>query len=505
MQHSLDQAIALRRSAPARCPDGRFEGRGIVICAGGKRYFTCAWVLIAILRRVHRCALPIQVWHLGRREMSEEMRILLEEEGVEVVDAEAVVAMHPARVAGGWPLKPYAIAHSRFREVLYLDADTVPLVDPEQAFAWAAYMDNGLLLWPDAVDVKATNPVWTRLGLAPVDRASLDSGVLLADKTRAWDLLDLAVALNEHCDEVYDLIHGDKDTFLLAALLLDRTFGCVAHRPFLFDWDMVQRDPAGEPFVHHRSGAKWHLNQPNRPLAVPGLMPACEAALADLRRRWSGTVFHPPERSSRARAEEARLAALRHVRLLSARTPLRNVELLPGGRVGGERDYEQHWAVIDGDGALRLRFYGYDEPLATLEWSGNGTWIGLGREPGNEIVVAEQGPSAALELDEVPLPTRSASELVAALVQPAWFAAGYDADRAASLAAALSLINDAFDDVPEQVVRRMSPLGAAPWLAFRDQLVSQLAARRDQRLALARRSDKNWPRVLSPNHYVRPA
>ncbi|MDR3469698.1 MAG: hypothetical protein P4M07_27525 [Xanthobacteraceae bacterium] len=505
MQPSLEQAIAIRQSAPARCPDGRFEGRGIVICAGGKRYFTCAWVLIAVLRRVHRCTLPIQVWHLGRREMSEEMRILLEEEGVEVVDAEAVVAMHPARVAGGWPLKPYAIAHSRFREVLYLDADTVPLVDPEQAFAWAEYMDNGLLLWPDVVDVRATNPVWARLGLAPVERASVDSGVLLADKTRAWDMLDLAIALNEHCDEVYDLIHGDKDTFLLSALLLNRTFGFLAHRPFLFDWDMVQRDPSGEPFLHHRSGAKWFLDHPNRPLVAPGLMPACEAALADLRRRWSGTVFQPPERSTLARAEEERLVALRHVRLQSGGSQPRDVELLPGGRVGAGREYEQHWAVIDGDGAPRLRFYGYDESLATLDKTSDGAWVGLGRAPGNDIVVAEPGTRAASKLDDVPLPTRSSADLVAALAQPAWFAAGYDADRAASLAAALSLVNDAFDDVPEQVLRQMSPLDAAAWRGFRDQLVSQLAARRDQRVELVRRSEKNWPRVLSPNHYARPA
>src|SRR5262245_28925793 len=100
MQSSLDRAIAERLSAPARYAAGRFDGRGIVICAGGQRYFTCAWVLISILRRVHRTALPIQVWHLGRREMSEEMRILLCEEGIEVVDAEAVVARYPARLAG---------------------------------------------------------------------------------------------------------------------------------------------------------------------------------------------------------------------------------------------------------------------------------------------------------------------------------------------------------------------------------------------------------------------
>ena len=90
--------------------------------------------------------------------MSEEMRLLLVEEGVDVVDAETIVARYPTRLRGGWPLKPYAIANSRFREVIYLDADTVPLVDPQLAFTWEAYRDNGLLLWPDIVDLRATNP-----------------------------------------------------------------------------------------------------------------------------------------------------------------------------------------------------------------------------------------------------------------------------------------------------------------------------------------------------------
>src|SRR5215469_1938870 len=98
MQSWLEQAITRLRSSPAGAPVDRFDERGIVICAGGTRYFTCAWVLISILRRVHRTALPIQVWHLGRREMSDEMRILLSEEGVEIVDAEMVAARYPARL-----------------------------------------------------------------------------------------------------------------------------------------------------------------------------------------------------------------------------------------------------------------------------------------------------------------------------------------------------------------------------------------------------------------------
>src|SRR5690242_6496630 len=200
----LRQAIA-ERGRPLY-PVGRFDGRGIVTCAGGPRYFTCAWVLVWLLRQIYRIDLPIQVWHLGAAEMSEAMRLLLEAQRVDVIDAEGVIARFPARITGGWPLKPYAIAHSRFREVLYLDADVVPLVDPLAAFDWTDYRDRGLLLWPDLIDIKASNPIWATVGLEPRDCISIDSGLLVVDKFRSWGTLDLAVLLNEHVEEVYRAI-----------------------------------------------------------------------------------------------------------------------------------------------------------------------------------------------------------------------------------------------------------------------------------------------------------
>ena len=503
MQASLCQAIERRRTSPAEYPDGRFEGRGIVICAGGERYFMCAWVLVSILQNVHRTPLPIQVWHLGRREMSEEMRLLLFERGIEVVDAEIVAARHPARLAGGWPLKPYAIAQSRFREVLYLDADTVPLAAPQLAFEWNEYRENGLLLWPDIVDIKKTNPIWARLNLEPIDQGSIDSGILLADKARAWDVLDLAILMNERWDEIYDALYGDKDTFLLSAQLLKRTFGLIPHRPFVFEWDLVQRDPAGDPFLHHRTASKWLLHYPNRPLAEPSLMSSCEAALAELRSRWSGRVFHAPERSQQARAEEARLIAVRTFRFEPATGGAQDIELLPGGRIGAAMSLERHWAVVDRDGALLLQFY--DTTLTEkFEKLQDSSWRGVSCAPGFEVRLKERHVGAA-SLSEDDRVSRSAEYLVAALAEPALFAVGYDEERAMALASALSLLNDMFDDVPEQVIRHQFRHAASlQWRSFLNQLVSKLTSARDRRIALVDSERKIGPRALDPAHYERP-
>ena len=382
MQSTLYQSLEHRRNSPARYAEGRFDGRGIVICAGGPRYFICAWVLVSVLRNTFRIDLPIQVWHLGQAEMDEEMRSLLEGMNVEVVDAETVVARFPARVAGGWPLKPYAILNSRFREVLYLDADTVPLTDLRAVFEWPLYRENGMLMWPDIVDMKATNPIWRKLGLDPRDCASVEAGILLADKERVWNILDLSVLLNEHVEEIYSDIYGDKDTFLLASLLCGYDLKLVPHRPFIFDVDLVQRDLDGEPFVQHRTGAKWTLRGSNRPLANAALMPACESALAALREGWSGSIFNPPLRSRGARLEQDRLIAVRRFHYEPESSESRDLELLPAGRVGiGRGEFEQHWAVVEREGTLILQFYSATRLMIELTRGADGAWQGHGISP----------------------------------------------------------------------------------------------------------------------------
>jgi hypothetical protein len=332
----------------------------------------------------------------------------------------------------------------------------------------------------------------------------VDSGIMLVDKARAWDVLDLASALNEHSDELYKLIHGDKDTFLLAAMLLQRPFGFVPHRPFPFEWDMVQRDINGDQFLHHRCGGKWLLHLPNRPLAVPTLMPECEAALADLRARWTGHVFHAPPRSAGARAEEARLIALRRVSLKIGGDPIRLMDLLPGHVVGTGRNLEQHWVVSEDGGRFRLQFYREQEPIATLQARGDGVWYGPGDFPGSEILLKELGDAPAAPETQIP-PMRAAPGLIAAFLQPAWFGAGYDAGLENAIGVALSLLNDTFGDVPEQIEDQIAKLQPpAPWRQSLLRLAQDLAARRDRQQSLVQRDELGKSAALDPVLYGRP-
>jgi hypothetical protein len=212
--------LAAAAAADYPIPGDRFAGRGIVICAGGARLFTCAWIAIALLRRRLGCTLPIEVWYLGPEEMGPPMRALLEELDAHPVDALEVAKRHPVERLGGWELKPYAVMHSRFREVLLLDADNVPVQDPAFLFDRPEFRDTGALFWPDIVRLSADNEVWAISGLPYRDTPSVESGQMVLDKSRCWPALSLAHWINQRSDNFYEFLHGDKDTFLIAWLKL---------------------------------------------------------------------------------------------------------------------------------------------------------------------------------------------------------------------------------------------------------------------------------------------
>ncbi len=500
----LRAAVAERLCDPPVYPKDRFCGRDIVTCAGGQRYFTCAWVLLYVLRRVHQSTLPIQLWHLGRAEMSDEMRLILEKEDVEVIDAETVIHQYPAKIGGGWPLKPFAIAQSRFREVLFLDADTVPLVAPETIFDWDIYRNAGLLFWPDVVDLRDTNPIWNRLGLEPRNCTSVDSSILAIDKERAWTPLNVAMLLNEHWHETYKFVHGDKDTFLLSALLSGSNHTLLPYRPFSHDFDLIQRDANGDAFVHHRTRSKWNLFGPNVPLIDDELNAHCEEALAELRHRWSGSIFHSPDRSMRASAAEAALIASRRFRYESNRGN-RYLELRKAGVVGeGHGELEQYWAVIERDGLLVLQFFSGTQLTVELVEQADGSWKGqsLGYQVFDARLIAERDRETWPHANKGDV-ARSGEDLVFALLRPELFASGFDPEVAVELQAAFRLLNRLFDDIPEQLSSNIATLSLSrAWQTALEDLSGELKASRETRKSLATR-DVVHPLDINPAHYNR--
>jgi len=327
--------------------DDGFSGRGIVVCAGGVGMFTNAWVLVWVLRKVLRCALPIEIWHLGPQEMSRAMARMLEDLGATVIDASTVLSRYPANIHDGWQLKAYAVIRSQFRQVLLLDADNLPTTDPAFLFDCPEFAETGAVFWPDFVDLAATNPIWKIFDLPAEQRVSFESGQAVVDKGRHRDALKVLLYLNEQAERFYQLVYGDKDTFLVAWLATASDFTLAPDRPFAERYTTYQRGFDGSVLFQHRTGRKWSYADERCDADMFVHAPACLEALTELRRIWNGRIYEPPSRSLAARRLESELAG----RLFVVSAPGeddRELELLNGSQIGRGRDaFHQTWHIAE--------------------------------------------------------------------------------------------------------------------------------------------------------------
>lgn len=264
--HLTDEnAASYTDIAAASCtsPNRAFDGRGVVIAAGGPVYLPCAWVCVRMLRHFG-CSLPIEMWHLGPDEMPGPVRRMLEPLGVWTVDAMEVHRTHPVRQLDGWSLKPYAIMHSRFRDVLMLDADNVPIVDPTFLFDTAEFRKRGAIFWPDYHRLAPHRSIWRVTGVPYRDEPEFESGEIVVDKAACWRELSLAMWMNEFGDFFYRHVYGDKETFHMAWRKLRRPYAMTRHPLVSLSKVMCQHDFDGRRIFQHRNFAKFSLTGPNK-------------------------------------------------------------------------------------------------------------------------------------------------------------------------------------------------------------------------------------------------
>jgi hypothetical protein len=437
-------------------PAERYAGRGIVICAGGARLFTCAYVAIGILRRQLGCRLPIQLWHLGPRELGPPMRALLEQFDIEVVDALDSTDRPPLRILGGWELKPYAIAYSPFREVFLLDADNLALIDPAKLFDLPQYAATGAVFWPDIVQLRPDNPIWEICGVAYRATSSFESGQLVLDKQRCWRALQLTLHMNQHSDFFYRHLYGDKDTFLMAWLRLGQPYAMTTHAPQLRNTVLHQCDFSGRPIFQHRSQMKWSFSGANP--RIPGFEQeeACFALLEELHEQWNGRVFNPPPMSLAARACAASLRGIGRFTYLKTGSTEQVLQLLDDNRIGEGRDnLEFYWWVEEDGEGLMLGFEGRLRTSGRLRPMSDGTWRGRSAEPERwEIQLA---PHATAGDPEDPMIASAVALLEAVLASPA----GKPRDKvsAQELTATLQVLRRAVPGFREALLRRREQSG----------------------------------------------
>lgn len=297
-QNDFDRHNITRLNAPQKAveflstlatyPATTYSGRGVVICAGGVSYFAQAWVCIRMLRQLG-CHLPVELWHF-ENELDSSMAKLLGELNVRCVNATERMKTAPMRNPLGWELKCYAVLHSSFREVLSLDADNVPIVDPTYLFDTAQYTQYGAIFWPDYGQLDRKREIWDLCGVPYRSEPEFESGQMVINKETCWRALNLAWWYNDHSEFFYKYIHGDKDTFHLAWRRTGTEYAMVPHPIESLDGVMCQHDFDGRRIFQHRNSHKWSFFGENKRLHGFLYEEDCRRHLEELRERWDGTV-----------------------------------------------------------------------------------------------------------------------------------------------------------------------------------------------------------------------
>ncbi len=244
-----------------------FAHKGIVICAGGLSYTTCAWINIKILRQTG-CLLPIELWYEGT-ELSDEMIQQLSLLGNVV--CKNFHDYSDIRTKG-YALKPLAIVLSSFEEVLYLDSDIICCKDPSYLFNDKNYLEYGCLFWKDFWKTDPQNPIWDITQTSVNDEQEQESGQILINKSKCWKEISLCLYFNLNSAIYYKILFGDKDTFKFAWRAAKSTYYMIPHHPgicgrldkeegFLGN-SIAQFDPAGDLLFLHRNILKWDITLP---------------------------------------------------------------------------------------------------------------------------------------------------------------------------------------------------------------------------------------------------
>ncbi len=337
----LDQFIQATPESPK--VSYRPGKRGIVCGAGGALYFSNAVAMLIRLKNLG-CKLPVQLWHLGPHEMDPTMISAAHVLGASVIDA-TKAGLEP-RILNGWELKPWSIMHSDFEEVLYLDADCLPVQNPELLFDRPEYQATGAIFWPDLPpnDRPEWLPdvCWANVGMPPQPGRDFESGQMLIDKRQCARPLAATNWINQHSDYFYQFVFGDKSTFHLAWRKCGHDFAMPSRDAGWAHPCIEQYDLDGNLMFLHACQGKEDIAAGNMShLPVGADVSEAKAVREEL---WTGRIYDWSEMSPRDAQVAVGVAGVyRYAREGSGE---RMIELLPGGAIGiGRADCERRWSV----------------------------------------------------------------------------------------------------------------------------------------------------------------
>lgn len=256
--------------------------RGIVSTAGGS-YLPVLVISIRMLRKTGSM-MPVEVFLADDKEYESYICDVI----LPFLNARCVVLSKILDKVPGtgkiqkYQFKPFAMLFSSFEEILFLDADSFPLVEPDVLFTGEPFTNTSMVTWPDFW-ASSASPIYYEISSQDVPpmnlRQSTESGEVVISKRTHLKTLLLCTYYNFFGPSHYYRLlsqgasgEGDKETFVAAAQAVGEPFyqvsepiRAIGHRTEggMAGSAMVQFDPAEDYALTQKD--EWRVNGSKAP------------------------------------------------------------------------------------------------------------------------------------------------------------------------------------------------------------------------------------------------
>lgn len=335
--------------------------RGIIIGTGGAKFFSCAFASFYTLKRL-KCNIPIEFWFLGEFEMDDKMKEVCDMYNIAYVDTEKFCKEKNInlRILSGWELKSIATLFSDFKEVMYIDADNIPAVDPSYLFDDPRYKELGSIFWPDLPSCERVEwlvPVcWHNVNLEYRAEVDFESGQFLINKEKCYKELYISYWINQHSDWFYKFVYGDKSTFHLAWRKCGTEY-CIPSTPAGWEYPCIlQYDLDGKlVFQHACQGKELIYSGTKLSNIVNGNYVNDAKKMRDL--LWSGIIYSWDEMPKKVKKISNNLVGRYEFTKENLGTQI--IHIMDGGYIGeGKTQIISRWSVKVIDNTLYMVLIG---------------------------------------------------------------------------------------------------------------------------------------------------
>ncbi|KAF4548215.1 Mannosyltransferase-like protein 1 [Elsinoe fawcettii] len=243
-----------------------FKGYGVALVAGGE-FFGPAITTIQMLRR-SGSQLPVEVFVADQSEYEKDIC----EQFLPKLNAKCLIITDFLETPGSqqleirrYQLKGLALLFTSFQHVLFLDSDSIPLMDPyQQLMKTDPYLSRGMIIWPDFWMSTESPSFWTIAGKKefPPDLpvTASETGQIMVNKGTHLKAVLLATYYNLWGPGwYYPLLsqgamgQGDKETFMAAAVATDLPYYRVREKVKAVMNDDGERS-RGRAMLQHHAG-----------------------------------------------------------------------------------------------------------------------------------------------------------------------------------------------------------------------------------------------------------